>query len=261
MKAICKDLADEGQALYEIVSNISDADWDKETPFSGWTVKDEVAHIAYFHMFARLSATDKKAFEKEMTKLADDFENIFEVTMQPGRSKSNAELLDWLQTEQKAMTEAYLALDPKERLPWHIPMSARSSATARLMEIWAHGQDIVDALGVVRTPTERLKHIAHLGVATFGWSFQCRGLEKPEHEVRVELDSPLGDTWTWGPEGSEDIIRGNAQDFCLVVAQRRHYLDTGLHVKGQIAEKWMSVAQVFAGPPDEGPKPGTFPKY
>ena len=260
MKTICKDLADEGQALDDIVADIGDADWNRKTPFNGWTIKDEIAHIAYFDMFARLSATDREAFEKEMTRLAADMKNFFEVTLEPGRSKSNAELLQWWRTERKAMIEAYQALDPKERLPWQLPMSARSSATARIMETWAHGQDVVDALGITREPTDRLKHVAHLGVATFGWSFQCRGLEKPTQEVLVKLTAPGGNIWTYGPEGAEDRIQGDAQDFCLVVTQRRHYLDTGLSIKGPIAEKWMSVAQVFAGPPDEGPKPGTFPK-
>lgn len=261
MEKICKDLNDEGQSLDNIVSGLSDEQWSRETLCSGWTVKDEIAHIAYFDMFARLSATDREAFEKEMTRLAEDVENLFEITLQPGRSRSNAELLDWWREERRAMIEAYLVLDPKERLPWHLPMSARSSATARLMETWAHGQDIVDALGVERKPTDRLKHVAHLGVATFGWSFQCRGLEKPEQEVRVVLNSPSGDIWTYGPEASVNLVQGDALDFCLVVAQRRHYLDTGLKVNGPVAEKWMSVAQVFAGPPDQGPKPGASPKH
>lgn len=259
MKEICKDLAAEGQVLDDIVANISDGDWDRKTPVAGWTIKDQIAHIAYFDMFARLSATDKKAFEKEMTILAENFETFFEFTLQTGRSKSNAELLKWWRSERKMMSEAYLAHDPKERLPWQIPMSAKSSATARLMETWAHGQDIADTLGVTRAATDRLRHVAHLGVATFGWSFQCHGLEKPEKEVRVALNSPAGDIWTWGPEGTADTIQGDAQDFCRVVTQRRHYLDTRLDVKGDVAEKWMSVAQAFAGPPDEGPKPGTFP--
>ena len=260
MKAICKDLADEGQSLDDIVAGIEEDAWDTVTPFNGWTVKDEIAHIAYFDMFARLSATDRDAFEKETARLAEDYENIFEITLQPGRSKSNAALMDWWREERRTMIAAYLRLDPKERLPWHLPMSARSSATARLMETWAHGQDIVDALGVDRKPTDRLKHVAHLGVATFGWSFQCRGLEKPQQAVRVVLNGPSGDVWTYGPEESPDLVQGDALDFCLVVAQRRHYLDTGLKVTGETAEKWMSVAQVFAGPPDQGPQPGTFPK-
>jgi uncharacterized protein (TIGR03084 family) len=260
MKEICKDLAAEGQALDDIVADISDDDWDRETPFGGWTVKDEIAHVAYFDWFAMLSATDKEAFQVEMTRLANDLENLFQITMEPGRSKTNAELLAWWRTERKAMIAAYLACDPKDRLPWHLPMSARSSATARLMETWAHGQDVVDALGARRPATDRLKHIAHLGVATFGWSFQCRGMEKPEDAVRVSLKGPSGDLWTWGPEDAANQIQGDAEDFCLVVAQRRHFLDTRLEIAGETAEKWMTVAQIFAGPPARGPAPGKFPK-
>lgn len=46
-------------------------------------------------------------------------------------------------------------------------MSAVSSVTARLMETWAHGQDIADVLGVDRQPTARLRHIAHLRAQAF----------------------------------------------------------------------------------------------
>ena len=128
------------------------------------------------------------------------------------------------------------------------------------METWAHGQDVADALSVNRPATDRLKHIAHLGVATFDWSFQVRGLEKPDVAVRVVLKGPSGDLWTWGPEDAADRIRGDAEDFCLVVAQRRHFLDTHLEVVGKTAEKWMTVAQAFAGPPAQGPPPGSFPQ-
>ena len=158
------------------------------------------------------------------------------------------------------MIAAYEVLDPKARLPWHLPMSARSSATARLMETWAHGQDIVDALGADRPATDRLKHIAHLGVATQGWSFKCRGMEPLAEPVRVELTSPSGALWTWGPENAADRIAGLAEDFCLVAAQRRHYLDTNLVVDGEASTAWMVNAQIFAGPPATGPKPGAFPK-
>ncbi len=64
-------------------------------------------------------------------------------------------------------------------------MSVASSVTARLMETWAHGQDVLDALRLRRRPTDRLRHIAHLGVRTFGWSFRVHGLAVPEQPVRV----------------------------------------------------------------------------
>lgn len=258
MKKLCEDLAAEGQALDDIVANLGDDEWHAVTPFYEWTVKDEIAHIAYFDWLAKISITDPKACDAEISRLKRDVGNLFQETLTPGRGKTNAALLQWWREERKALNEVYLSCDPKQRLPWWIPMSAQSSATARLMETWAHGQDIVDALQVKRRPTDRLQHIAHLGVSTFGWSFRVRGLDPPVEPVRCELLSPSNDLWTWGPEGAADKIRGTAEDFCLVVSQRRHFKDTHLEVTGETTEKWMTVAQVFAGPPAQGPPPGTF---
>ena len=139
-------------------------------------------------------------------------------------------------------------------------MSAKSHVTGRLMETWAHGQDIVDALEVHRPPTDRLRHIAHLGFTTFGWSFSNHNMEVPDTPVRLELTSSSGEPWTWGPEQAENIVRGPAKDFCLVIIQRRNVADTDIVTERDIASKWMSIAQCFAGPPTIGPKPGTFPK-
>ena len=77
--------------------------------------------------------------------------------------------------------QAYSNADPKQRVKWVGPeMSAMSSITARQMEIWAHGQEIYDALGIIRTAKDRIRNICHLGVATFGWSFHNRGLIAPQ---------------------------------------------------------------------------------
>jgi uncharacterized protein (TIGR03084 family) len=119
---------------------------------------------------------------------------------------------------------------------------------------------VVDTLSIRRRPTDRLKHIAHLGVVTFGWSFTTNGLDVPGKPVRVELESPSGDVWTWGPEEAEDVVRGTAEDFCLTVARRRHMNDTNLEITGDVAVQWMSIAQAFAGPPEKCPEPGSFPK-
>jgi uncharacterized protein (TIGR03084 family) len=128
-------------------------------------------------------------------------------------------------------------------------MSPASFATARLMEYWAHGQDIADALGRARTPTARLRHICHLGVRTRGFSYSVRGLTAPDTDVRVELAGPDGDTWTWGDPAAADRVTGSALDFCLVVTQRRLAGDTGLVVTGDAATEWLSLAQAFAGNP------------
>ena len=135
-------------------------------------------------------------------------------------------------------------------------MSAISFATARLMETWAHGQDIVDALGIVRKPTDRLRHIAHMGASTFAWSYAVRQMEVPDTKVRVDLTGPSGDLWTWGPEEAKDRVKGPAEDFCLVVVQRRHFSDTNLIITGDTARQWISIAQAYAGPAGSGRKPG-----
>ena len=174
-----------------------------------------------------------------------------------GGKKNAQELMDWWRKERAEELQALEALDPKDRLPWYGPdMSALSFATARLMETWAHGQDVLDALGVKRKATSRLAHVAHIGFITFKWSFVNRQLPAPEKTVRVELNGPDGALWTFGDEGSDQVVKGDALDFCLVVTQRRNVADTGLEVTGGVAEEWMKIAQAFAGPPENPPAPG-----
>ncbi len=134
-------------------------------------------------------------------------------------------------------------------------MGAKSFLTARLMECWAHGQDVADALGVERAATDRLRHVARLGVITRGWSYVNRGLEPPADEVRVELIGPSGARWRFGPDDATGVVTGPALDFCLVVTQRRHPDDTALQVTGDVARDWLERAQAFAGPPTDGPAP------
>jgi uncharacterized protein (TIGR03084 family) len=118
------------------------------------------------------------------------------------------------------------------------------------METWAHGTDVADALGVRYPATDRLRHVAHLGVATRPWSYAVHGREPPQAVVWVDLEPPAGgDHWTWGDPESVERVHGSALDFCLVVTQRRHVSDSGLEVEGDVAREWMALAQAFAGPP------------
>jgi uncharacterized protein (TIGR03084 family) len=134
-------------------------------------------------------------------------------------------------------------------------MGRASFLSARLMETFAHGHDIAAAVDRELPATARLRHVAHLGVATRGFAFANRGLEPPVGTVRVELEAPSGTTWTWGPEDAPDTVRGPALDFCLLVTKRRHPDDTALVAEGPDAERWLAIAQCFAGPPTDGPPP------
>ena len=93
---------------------------------------------------------------------------------------------------------------------------------------------------------------------TRAWSYHNRKMEAPAGEVDVALEAPSGGVWTWGPGDAADSVRGPAEDFCLVVTQRRHVDDTDLDVTGDLARDWLVLAQAFAGPPTDGPEPGSF---
>ena len=253
LEALCADLAAEHAVLDDLVAPLDDAAWDTPTPAKGWSVRDQISHLAFFDEAGRTAMTDPDAFTASLDEVVADPEGYLNRAVQRGRSLPPAEVLAWWRSERTALLDAAAELDPKARLPWYgPPMAARSFVTARLMETWAHGQDVVDALGAERPATDRLRHVAHLGVRTRGFSYAVRGREAPSGEVRVELVGPASDAWTWGDESASDRVTGPALDFCLVVTQRRNVADTDLTVVGPLAEEWMAIAQAFAG----GPGPG-----
>src|SRR5262249_1725040 len=178
-----------------------------------------------------------------------------------GRAMAPAALLAWWREAGAKLVAAARTADAKTRLPWYGPdMSAGSFVTARLMEVWSHGLDVVDVVGIPRPDTDRLRHVAFIGVRTRPFSYVNRGLPADDRPVRVELALPSGATWTHGEPAAADRITGPARDFCRVVTQRRHLADTDLRVAGRPAEDWMRLAQAFAGPPGQGRRPGEFPK-
>ncbi len=174
---------------------------------------------------------------------------------------SGAEVLEWWRSARGGMLDGFEGIDPNERITWYgPPMKPASFMSARIMETWAHAQDVADAVGVVREAMPNLRHIAHLGVLARRWSYAANNRPDPAGEVRVELLGPEGDKWTWGAEGAAARVSGDAFDFCLVVTQRRHPDDTDLLIEGDLAREWMSIAQAYAGPPGSGRRPGQFPK-
>ncbi len=255
MDAICDDLEAEHAALDAVLADISEAEWNTDTPAEGWTIKDQISHLAYFDETGTAAATDADRFRAGAAELMENPRGV-DAAGDIGRAMTGAEVLDWWRTARTSMVEAFRKLDAKDRLPWYGPdMGARSFATARLMETWAHGQDIIDTLGVDREATDRLRHVAHIGVGARRFAYMVNSLELPEPGVYVELTAPSGETWTWGDPEWKDSIKGDALDWCLLVTQRRHLDDTTLEVSGNAAAEWASIAQSFAGPPGGGREP------
>lgn len=260
---VAADLVAEQQALDDVVSGLDGAGWTAATPSPRWTVADQVAHLTYFDEAAATAITDPDAFSASIEGLMAVARNgdgaVDDLTLGDYLALGPAGLLDAWRAGRARLAEAAANLADDDRVAWYGPsMGARSFLTARLMEAWAHGQDIVDAVGGGRPATDRLRHIAQLGVITRPWSYHNRKMEAPAGEVDVALEAPSGGVWTWGPGDAADSVRGLAEDFCLVVTQRRHVDDTDLDVTGDLARDWLVRAQAFAGPPTDGPEPGSF---
>jgi uncharacterized protein (TIGR03084 family) len=250
------DLAAEYDELDALLAGLDADAWDLATPAVGFAVRDEVYHLAFSEELAALAAGDPGAFGARLLSLMGDLADTERQFAENARAMDAGALLAYWRDQRRRTLAALRAHDPGDRIPWVAgDMSVRSFATARLMETWAHGQDVYDALGRTRHPTPRLRHVADLGVRTRRFSYRNRGLEPPAGDVRVELDGPDGSTWTWGSEDATDRITGPAADFCLVVTQRRHADDTALHADGPLAKEWLTIAQAFAGPPTDGRRP------
>jgi uncharacterized protein (TIGR03084 family) len=256
---LIEDLAAETAALRTLLDPLADADWRRPTPAPGWTIADQVSHLAYFDDAAIRSATDPDGFAAEIARLTASGTMDADVIAAQFRHLTPEQLRDWFGRRRSQLLSVFAGLDPAARVPWFGPsMSVASSLTARLMETWAHGQDIADTVGVQREPTHRLRHVAHIGVGARAFSYVAHGLPVPADPVRVELIAPSGELWTWGPASAENQVSGPALDFCLLVTQRRHRADTAVTVHGPLADEWLTIAQAFAGPPGAGRAPGQF---
>jgi uncharacterized protein (TIGR03084 family) len=254
VRELAADLREEQESLDALMADLPDERWALDTPATGWTVADQIGHLTYFDGAAVMAILDPDAFRSSAEELFASPERVDALTLH--RHLAPAELLAAWRANRRRLADAADTLTDDTRIAWYGPsMATKSFLTARLMECWAHGHDVADALGVERPATDRLRHIARLGVITRGWSYVNRGMEPPAGDVRVELTAPSGEVWSFGSDAAGDCVAGPALDFCLVVTQRRHVDDTALKVTGDLARDWLDRAQAFAGPATQGPAP------
>ena len=254
------DFRDESDALYRLLADLKDEDFNRPTRFKQWTIGEIITHLHIWNWAAEQVLVNEAVC---MKLIADFMEQREATTLRAfekrwtGPLEGRALLEAWHQQYPKS-AERFQAVDPKLRTRWFGPdMSARSNITARLMETWAHGQAIYDLLGVERVNTDRIHNIAVLGINTFGWTFSTHQQPLPALRPHVRLTAPSGAIWTWNEDSESELIEGSASEFCQVVTQVRNITDTRLKVVGQSATRWMGIAQCFAGPPQIPPAPGT----
>ncbi|MBB5873254.1 uncharacterized protein (TIGR03084 family) [Allocatelliglobosispora scoriae] len=260
-QSLLRDLTAEGDEVLRLVGELDEPGWATPTPAPGWTIAHQIAHLTWTDQASLRAVTDPDDFADLVTELADtgDLLRAIEAGAAELAALPPDRLRDGWVAGRRALADALGAVPPGARIAWFGPsMSAASMITARIMENWAHGLDIADALGVRREPTDRLRHVAHLGVRARDFAYVMHGRTAPSEPFRVELTGPGGDLWTWGPDDAVQRVTGPALDFCLLATQRRHRDDLAVTAEGADADEWLDIIQAFAGPPGAGRTAGQF---
>ncbi|MDQ4052439.1 MAG: TIGR03084 family metal-binding protein [Actinomycetota bacterium] len=261
LEGILDDLKAEGDRLWTAVAALGQSaggGWDRPTPAPGWSVATQIAHLAWTDEQATAAAHSltpegEEAWDAIVLAAIDDPQGFVDHGAEEVSRLAPAALLARWGLGRERLAVALREFPDGQRMPWFgPPMSPASMATARFMETWAHALDVYAALGIEPDVTDRIRHVAHIGVRTRDYSYTVHEQQPPAEAFRVELTAPSGETWTWGPEDAAQKVTGSAHDFCLLVTQRIHRDDTALVATGPDAQHWLTIAQCFAGPPGEG---------
>lgn len=253
------DLAAETDAVDRMVADLDAATLASPTPAEGWTVRDQVAHLAFIFKLAGLAAADGETFKAVTSRAGNDFDAAINAALADYRDDPPELLLSRWRAESSTAIKALAVLPPTQPVPWLVrPLPAFILASAGMMELIGHGQDIADALGVRREWTDRVKPVVGFAVRVWDFGYLARGLDVPETEFRFELTAPSGELWEFGPADAEQRITGPAVDFCLLVTRRRHRADLELVATGAVADHWLDIAQAYRGSPGSGRAPGQF---
>ncbi|HSS11092.1 MAG TPA: maleylpyruvate isomerase family mycothiol-dependent enzyme [Acidimicrobiales bacterium] len=252
-RRVLDDFTAEQTDLYQLLVELTDHAWAKPTPAAGWTVRDQVAHLAHTEELARDTATGGPgSLEAEIARYGGDGQAMIDAGVAHSRSMSPSELLDWWWSAAARNRETLAALDSSVRVPWGLGMGWRAFVTARLMEHWAHGLDIRHAVGRPGIDTDRLRHVAWIGTSALPYAFSVAGVSAPSNRtLRVEVTPPSevksGDQlWAFGPADATDRLTGPAGQWCRRAVQRATVAETPeLMPNGPLAELALVHARAF----------------
>ncbi|MBV9823973.1 MAG: TIGR03084 family protein [Actinobacteria bacterium] len=252
-------LTAECDELDALLTGLTDEQWQLPTPAPGWTIAHQVAHLAATFKMAGLSASDPDGFVALMARLDNDFTVNVANALSEYLSDPPEVLFGRWQAERNAAVKALSSVPGDQPVPWLVnPLPPAVLMMAGMMEAFAHGQDIADALGVRPVRTDRIGFLVAFAVRTWNFGYLARNEPTPDVEFRYELTAPSGAVWQYGPENASQRITGPAEDFCLLVTRRRHRDDLAITAVGKDAEHWLDIAQAYRGPAGEGRQPGQF---
>jgi uncharacterized protein (TIGR03084 family) len=247
MKDILNDLIAEQAQVDLLVADLTEEQWESPSANCEWTIKQELQHIGEFDYAAVRMLGGGYTCVNEVADVEFGHDAIYTPTALA--HLSGAESLAWWREQRTRMVVAFLDTEPRARVPWApgLPMSAKSLASARLMELWAHSVDIADALGVEPVVKDRITSTLFLSWQARPNAYRINGLELPDTPLYLEVTLPSGATWAKGDPDATNQIRGSARDWALVAVRRRNWMDTGLEVVGDEARRFAGIVQTFAG--------------
>ncbi|WP_436776549.1 maleylpyruvate isomerase family mycothiol-dependent enzyme [Yinghuangia sp. YIM S09857] len=228
------ELVVESDAAFRLIDSLDELEWQAPTAVPGWMVRDHIAHLARFDEAARVALTDSCAFRR-LAELDQAVQPWFPGHLrQQTKHLTSEQIADWFHRARDALLDAYRSARVEALIPWYGSDVAPEIAVAlRLMETWVHLRDIGDALG------ERPESVRHLHQAPQEFAdtscFALPHIPLTDRGIRVDLVTPSGDRWSWGPTSSTDVVCGSALDFSLVISGRRHAHEVGLAVEGAAA--------------------------
>ena len=245
VREILSDLVAEQQQLDQFLQKVKVRNWNALTPDEEWDIRDTISHLAHFEEYA-YNALDEDGTMLDDLDDHETFDDFTEVGVERGREMRPQDVIEWWRLGRAKVVDALSRAEARDRVPWFFgDMSARSFATLRLAETWAHGLDIYDAVGEEPEDTERLRHIIIITQKILPWAFEQSGYEYPV-EVRIEGIGPMYAKYASGPDDSGQLIRGPAGEICRVALQRLHPDDAeNLIVKGEIAEVALQVMRTY----------------
>ncbi len=239
------DLAAEQESLVAVLESLEADDWFRPTPAWSWDVRDTVSHLADTDELAIDTCLDGPRSLGALAAQCASSEDLTLLGVLRGRRLRGAEVLDWWTRTQAAERDVLAGLEPTMRVPWGLGMRPPSFVTARMMETWAHGLDIYDAIGCEPVDTDRLRHVAWIGIRALPYAYSVAGVEGVPGPIRLELTLPSGAPWVFGPEDAADRITGTASEFCRVFVQRHPARETSLASVGDGAALALRVGRSF----------------
>lgn len=252
---VLSDLTAESLQLDQWVAGLPEARWGTVTTPEGWTVTDQIAHLHWTDTASLTAIDDPEAFGRMLKAAAADPFGYVDAQSEAMALIPAGDLLLLWREARVDLDAALRSVPDGEKIAWFgPPMSPASMATARIMETWAHGHDVGEALGITIPRTARARHVCHIGVRARGYAYLVRGEQDPGVDIRVELTGPDGEVWAWGPVDAPERVTGQGYDFALLATRRRHVDDVDVRAEGENAAHWLTIVQAFAGLPGTDPQ-------